>query len=720
MKKHKFKKKKDNHESLRHKITLIFNKRPFDAFNAKQIGRKINYKGNHKFDIVQSELLKMMKDGILKGLPQGEFKLKHTSASFHVGVIDFVNPKFCFVICPDLEHDIKVSINNMKGALDGDTVTVGIFDTKRGKNPEGEIHEIQKRKRKEFVGVLETGSSNWVIPDSRKMFDDIYVRNTDVDEAKHGDKVLIKITRWGGPDNKPEGKITKILGEEGEHEAEMNAIMYEFDLPMHFPKSVEKESNAIPLEIPEEEIKKRKDFRKITTFTIDPLDAKDFDDAISVKTLANGNYEIGVHIADVSHYVREFTDLDNEAFGRATSVYLVDRVIPMLPERLSNGVCSLRPEEEKLTFSAVFELDNEGLVQKEWYGRTIIYSDRRFTYEEAQERIETKEGDFAEEIGLLNHLAHKLRDRRFKNGSINFETEEVRFKLDDKGTPLEIVPKVRQDAHKLVEDFMLLANKGVATFIFNKDKENGGPTMVYRTHDNPDTAKLEIFGSFASKFGHRLNFQGNIANTMNKLTSSLEGKAEESLLKQLAIRTMSKAIYTTEPNGHFGLGFEHYSHFTSPIRRYPDLMVHRLLQHYLDGGKSVPEEEMENNCKHSSEREKMAADAERASIKYKQVEYIQLQDIKIFDGIISGVTEWGIYVEMTSAKCEGLLRYSELNDDRYVYDEDRLQAVGMNNKKIYAFGDPIKVKVLRTDLRNRNIDLTIVEEHDYNDLADFE
>ena len=718
MKKFNFKKKKKD-DSLRHKISQIFIKKPFDEFSAKQIGRKINYKGNKKFDIVYGEMMKMSKEGILESLPKGQFRLKHQAQSFHTGRVDFVNPRFCFVIVPEMEKDIKVPLHSMNGALDGDTVTVSINNT-RGKNPEGAIHEIVKRHRKEFVGVLQTGDSNWVIPDNKKMHDDIYVRSSNVEEAKNGDKVLIKITRWGTEKSKPEGTITKVLGEEGNHEAEMNAIMYEFDLPMHFPKTVEQEANEIPLEIPEEEIKKRRDFRKITTFTIDPLDAKDFDDAISVQTLPNGNFEIGVHIADVSHYVRDYTELDNEAFARATSVYLVDRVIPMLPERLSNGVCSLRPEEEKCTFSAVFELDKEAQIQKEWYGRTVIYSDRRFTYEEAQERIETGEGDYAEEIGLLNRLAHKLRARRFKEGSISFETPEVRFKLDEEGTPLEVIEKIRQDAHKLVEDFMLLANKGVATFIFNKKPDDGGPTMVYRTHDNPNEDKLASFAVFANKFGHRIDFQGNISSKMNQLSEKLVGRPEENMLQQLAIRSMAKAIYTTEPNGHFGLGFEHYTHFTSPIRRYPDLMVHRLLQHYLDNGSEVVAEEIEENCKHCSEREKVAADAERASIKYKQVEYIMNHENSVFDGIISGITEWGIYVEMTEAKCEGLLRYSELTDDRYIYDEDNLQAVGFHNKKIYAFGDELRVKVLRTDLRNRTIDLTLVEEHEYNDLADFD
>ena len=407
--------------------------------------------------------------------------------------------------------------------------------------------------------------------------------------------------------------------------------------------------------------------------------------------------------------------MDKEAFERSTSVYLVDRVVPMLPERLSNELCSLRPHEDKYTFSAVFTFDKNNKVINRWFGKTIIHSNRRFTYEEAQERIESKEGDLAEEVNILNDLAYKLRAKRYKEGSISFETPEIKFRLDTDGTPLEIIQKVRKDAHKLVEDFMLLANKGVATFIFNKAKD-GGPTMVYRTHDNPNPEKLNVFSVFAAKFGHKLNFQGNVAKVLNKLTSDLEGKVEESILQQLAIRTMAKAVYTTEPKGHFGLGFEHYSHFTSPIRRYPDLMVHRLLFHYLNGGASVLQAPIEDACKHSSEREKVAADAERASIKYKQVEYIKNHQDRIFDGIISGVTEWGLYVEMTEARCEGLLKYSELKDDRYVYDEDNIRAIGMSNKKIYAFGDKITVRVLRTDLRSGTIDVGLKEEHDYNDL----
>ncbi len=722
-------KNKSQGTPLRVKILDIFTKKPFDVLNAKSIGRKIDFKGTKKFEEVNSELIKMWKDGLLDSLPRGEFKLKHKANAFFTGVVDFVNPRFCFVIVPELENDIKVSIKHMKSALDGDTVTVGLIG-KEGKNQEGEINEVIKRARKEFVGTLQTGTSNWVIPANKKMHDDIYVREKELGDAKDGDKVLVRIIRWGSEDHKPEGAIEKVLGKEGEHEAEMHAIMYEFDLPMFFSKTIEKEANAIPLEISADEIAKRRDFRGVTTFTIDPFDAKDFDDAISLQTLANGNYEVGVHIADVSHYVRDFTELDNEAYNRGTSVYLVDRTIPMLPEHLSNGVCSLRANEEKCTFSAVFEIDTEGKVHNEWFGKTIIFSDRRFTYEEAQERIETKEGDFADEINILNALAYKLRAKRYKEGSISFETPEIKFKLDEDGTPLEIIQKIRKDAHKLVEDFMLLANKGVASFVYNKVKD-GGPTMVYRTHDNPNPDKLNVFAVFAAKFGHKLNFQANVAKVLNKLTADLEGKIEEGILQQLAIRTMAKAVYTTEPKGHFGLGFEHYSHFTSPIRRYPDLMVHRLLFHYLNGGTSVLQAPIEDSCKHSSEREKVAADAERASIKYKQVEYIKNHHEKVFDGIISGVTEWGLYVVMTEAKCEGLLKYSELHDDRYVYDEDNIRAIGMNNKKIYAFGDAITVKVLRTDLRSRTIDLGLEignktsaeipkiqdkKPHNYNDL----
>ena len=543
------------------------------------------------------------------------------------------------------------------------------------------------------------------------MFHDIYVHVNDLAGAKHNDKVIVKVTQWPERDKKPEGVVTRVLGKAGEHNAEIHSIIAEFGLPLEFPEAIEAEAETISDKITAREIKKRKDFRDITTFTIDPFDAKDFDDALSLRPLPNGNTEVGIHIADVTHYVAMKTALEEEAVDRATSVYLVDRTIPMLPERLSNGLCSLRPNEEKLTFSAVFELDGEGEIKSEWFGRTIIYSDRRFTYEEAQERLETQEGDFHEEILQLDTLAKKLKQDRFKKGAVNFESVEVKFKLDEDGKPLGIIPKERKDAHKLIEEFMLLANKRVAEFIFKQATQANPVTFVYRTHDDPDPEKLDTLATFAKRFGHQLDFEKKgISHNLNHLVDRVEGKPEQNVLQQLAIRTMAKARYSTNEKGHFGLSFAHYTHFTSPIRRYPDMMVHRLLQHYLDGGKSVDRDEYEQLCLHASEREKRAADAERASIKYKQVEFMSMVEDKVFDGIVSGVTEWGIYVEITETKCEGMVRISDLGDDYYEFDEQNYRVIGRRNKRMITLGDGVKVSVKATDIDRRTIDLTLEDE----------
>ncbi len=486
--------------------------------------------------------------------------------------------------------------------------------------------------------------------------------------------------------------------------------MAEFGLPFRFPENVIVASKGIEEGISAEEIKKRVDFREVTTFTIDPEDAKDFDDAISFRKLDEGVYEIGVHIADVTHYVKPNSDLEKEAFDRATSVYLVDRTIPMLPERLSNELCSLRPREDKLTFAAVFEIDERLKIRKEWFGRTIIHSDMRFSYEEAQVILEKGQGELAAELRILNDIAKKLRKERFKKGAVNFETTEVKFKLDAKGKPLAVIPKIRKDAHKLIEEFMLLANKQVATFVYNKGKGKEKNTFVYRTHDFPDPDKVKDFSVFARQFGHKMNVdETSISSSLNKLMSEIEGKPEQNILEQLAIRTMAKAKYTTDAKGHFGLAFDHYSHFTSPIRRYPDMMVHRMLQHYLDDGNYLNKAEYEEKSIHSSEREKRAADAERASIKYKQVEFMASAEKKVYEGLISGVTEWGIYVEIVETKCEGMVRMSDMTDDFYEFDEKNYRITGRKTRQVYTLGDKIKVRVKKTDIDKRLIDLVIVQ-----------
>jgi ribonuclease R len=486
--------------------------------------------------------------------------------------------------------------------------------------------------------------------------------------------------------------------------------MAEFDLPFHFPEKVLEDSKRIPDDITETEIARRRDFRNITTFTIDPEDAKDFDDAISFRRLENGNYEIGVHIADVTHYVKPNSVLDQEALDRATSVYLVDRTIPMLPERLSNELCSLRPNEDKLTFGAIFEIDDKFKIRSEWFGRTIIHSRMRFTYEAAQEVIETGQGTLSEELTILNNIAKRFRKERFRKGAVNFETTEVKFRLDADGKPLAVVPKVRKDAHKLIEEFMLLANKQVATFVYNLRKGKEKNTFVYRTHDFPDPEKVKDFSTFAKQFGHKMTIdEESISSSLNKLMTEIEGKPEQNILEQLAIRTMAKAKYTTDAKGHFGLAFDHYSHFTSPIRRYPDMMVHRMLQHYLDEGNPLSKAEYEVKCVHSSEREKRAADAERASIKYKQVEFMASAEKKNYQGLISGVTEWGIYVEIIETKCEGMVRLADMNDDFYEFDEKNYRIVGRKTRKVFTLGDKVHVRVKKTDIDRRMIDLVFAE-----------
>jgi ribonuclease R len=595
----------------------------------------------------------------------------------------------------------------LKSAIDGDMVKIAILSSRHGEHPEGRVTEIVRRNRNKFVGKIEVSKSYaFVVADARKVHQDFFVYPENINGAVTGDKVIIEVTSWADDDRKPEAKVLEVLGKAGENEAEIHSIMAEFNLPFRFPENIINESAKIDEGITKQEIKKRWDFREITTFTIDPFDAKDFDDALSFRKLEGGLYEIGIHIADVTHYVRPDTGLDNEAFDRATSVYLVDRTIPMLPERLSNELCSLRPKEDKLTFAAVFEMDDKGKIKKEWFGRTIIHSDVRFSYEEAQEVLEGKQHVLSEELNILNTLAKKLRKERFNKGAVNFETTEVKFKLDERGRPLAVIPKVRKDAHKLIEEFMLLANKQVATYVYNYKKGKEKNTFVYRIHDFPDPEKVKDFSVFAKQFGHQMNVEENsISRSLNKLMAEIEGKPEQNILEQLAIRTMAKAKYSTEVKGHFGLAFEHYAHFTSPIRRYPDMMVHRLLQRYLDDEKAPSQSEYEEKCLHTSEREKRAADAERASIKYKQVEFMTYAENKAYEGLISGVTEFGIFIEIVETKCEGMVRLADLTDDFYEFEERNYRVVGRRKRKVYTLGDRVKVRVKKTDIDKRLIDL---------------
>jgi ribonuclease R len=638
---------------------------------------------------------------------------EHMKPAGLVGRVDHVNRNFAFIIVEGQEKDIYVETDDLKGAVDGDTVRIQLLASSgRGQRVEGRVVEVLERARPEVVGVVTLAGKFAVLePDYRKLYEPIHLHLEHLNGARPGEKAIVKIIQWGTRSRRAEGEVISVLGMAGDNNTEMHAILAEFGLPVEFPEEVEKESEMIPLKISAKEIKGRRDFRKITTFTIDPVDAKDFDDALSVQFLDNENVEVGIHIADVSHYVKPGTELEKEAYRRATSVYLVDRTVPMLPEKLSNNLCSLRPNEDRLAFSAVFELTPKGKIVNEWFGRTVIHSDRRFTYEEAQEVLDTHTGDFQRELELLNGLALILRKERFKKGAINFETVEVKFKLDENGKPLGVYQKERKDSHKLIEEFMLLANKRVAEFVYSLSKGKEKNTMVYRVHDAPDTERLQSFAKFVAKLGYKMEVEEGkkIANSMNAMLLEVEGKPEQNLIEQLAVRTMAKARYTTEDLGHFGLAFKRYSHFTSPIRRYPDVMAHRLLQHYLDGGSQVDKELYEAASKHSSERERLAADAERASIKYKQVEFMSSMDrAQEFAGIITGITEFGIFVEITETASEGLVRMSDLGDDYYELDKENYRLVGQRSGNMFTFGDKVTVTVKETNLAKRSMDLTLV------------
>jgi ribonuclease R len=693
----------------RESVLEIFHLYPGKAYTIAQIIKKLKLKKRDDIKQATLALYELHDEEMIRQLDNGSFASVKEQEEL-VGIVDHVSSRFAYIRIGADKQDVFIKSKDLGSAVDGDTVKFSILPTRHGEHPEGRVIEVLKRNRTRYVGKIEVSKNYaFVVADYRKMHADFFIYPENVYGARTGDKVIVEVTSWAEEDKKPEAKVIEILGKAGENEAEIHSIMAEFGLPFKFDESIEREANEIDEEITKKEIKKRRDFRDIITFTIDPVDAKDFDDALSFKILDNGNYEIGIHIADVTHYVKPNTALEREAYDRATSVYLVDRTIPMLPERLSNQLCSLRPNEDKLTFSAVFEIDNKAKIKNEWFGRTIIHSNVRFTYEEAQTILENGQGVLADELRTLNDLAKKFRKERFTKGAVNFETTEVKFKLDDKGRPLAVIPKIRKDAHKLIEEFMLLANKRVATFVYNINKAKEKNTFVYRIHDSPDPEKVKDFALFAKQFGHKMNVEEkSISQSLNKLMTAIEGKPEQNVLEQLAIRTMAKAKYTTDAKGHFGLAFDHYSHFTSPIRRYPDMMVHRMLQHYLDEGKPFSKNEYEEKCVHSSEREKRAADAERASIKYKQVEFMATAENKLYEGLISGVTEWGLYVEIVDTKCEGMVRLADLTDDFYEFEERQYRIVGRKKRKVYTLGDKVKVKVKKTDIDKRLIDLVFI------------
>lgn len=696
---------------LLQQIITIFDKNPTQSFNYKKISNALGLKDLSNRKLVGIILDELTEQGKLFEHQRGSYKRK-SSSNFIEGKVDMTQRGAAYVVVEDADSDIYIHQKNTKNALHGDIVKVNILSKNGRDKPEGEIVEVVKRAKTSFVGIIQKSKNfAFLAVEDARMPVDIFITNENLKGAKDGDKAVARITEW--PDNKknPFGIVVDVLGRPGDNDTEMHAILAEYGLPYAFPPKVEKEAQNLPVEITAQEIKKRRDFRAVTTFTIDPVDAKDFDDALSLQKLENGNWEIGIHIADVSYYIQKDSILDKEAYQRATSIYLVDRVVPMLPEMLSNGVCSLRPQETKLCFSAVFELNEDAKVLSEWFGRTVIFSDRRFSYEEAQERIETKQGDFVDEILILDALAKKLRKERFKSGAISFDRLEVKFNIDENGKPLGVFFKESKDANKLIEEFMLLANKKVAEFVGKPANKKETPKpFVYRIHDEPNQEKLQTLSTFVKKFGYNLATATNeVATSINTLLEDVKGKPEENMIEQLTIRTMAKAIYSTKNIGHYGLSFSHYSHFTSPIRRYPDVMVHRLLQHYLDGGSAVSQTALEEQCKHSSDMEMLASEAERKSIKYKQVEFLEDKIGQVFEGIISGVSEWGIYVEIIENMCEGMVRMQDIDGDYYFFDKENYCAKGRKTGHQFKMGDEVMIKVKRADLIKKQLDFELMQ-----------
>ncbi|MEZ7838665.1 MAG: ribonuclease R [Flavobacteriales bacterium] len=651
-------------------------------------------------------------EGAIKEIGHGKYGA-NTTQEYYEGKIEKITSGAGYVICDGMEQDVFVSARNAGQTLGGDIVRIVLTGNHTGKNPEGVVVSIVKRGRTTFVGNMRVDARHsFMTPDNSRIGTDFYVPKDKLNGAKDGDKVLVTLLDWPKKAKSPFAEVTTVIGAAGEHNAEIHAILAEFGLPYEFPESVEAYVESIPETISEEEISKRRDMREVLTFTIDPHDAKDFDDALSIQKLADDKWEIGIHIADVSHYVQEGTLLNDEAYERATSVYLVDRVVPMLPEKLSNKVCSLRPNEEKLCFSAIFTINDKAEVLDEWFGRTVIYSDHRFTYEDAQEVIENKEGKFAEEILLMDKLAKIMRAKRIDEGAITFDRVEVKFQLDEEKNPTGVYFKQAKDANKLIEEYMLLANRKVASFIGKAaDGTPSNKPFVYRIHDDPDPEKINNFSTFVNQFGHQMNLQTpkEIANSMNRVLADVSGKREENMVELLAIRTMSKAKYTIENIGHYGLGFDYYSHFTSPIRRWPDVMVHRLLQRYLDGEKVTEKEAIEEQCKHSSAMEKLSTDAERSSIKYMQVKYLMGKVGQDFMGSVSGVTEFGMFIELKESLCEGLVSMRDLKDDHYELHKETFSLVGKRTKKRFQLGDALKVRVRNVDLVKKQIDFQLVK-----------
>lgn len=697
-------------ETMIHAIIQVFKSSPKEPFNYRQISSMIGVDNQvQKLQVVEI-LYTLASENIISEIDRGRYRYNDWGTTMIGTFIRRQNGKNSF-LPEEGGNPIFIAERNSAHALNGDKVKIQLHAKRKGADPEGEVIEILESQRRTITGKLQvTKGFAFLVTEDKTLANDIFIPKEKLKGGKTGDKAVVRITEWPEEAKNPLGEVVDILGEAGNNDAEMNAILAEFDLPYKYPENVEKAANKISEVITEEEIGKREDFRQITTFTIDPKDAKDFDDALSAQKLEDGTWEVGVHIADVTHYVKSESLIDREAYSRATSVYLVDRTIPMLPERLCNQICSLRPNEEKLCFSVIFKLNSNAEVLQSRIARTVIKSNRRFTYEEAQNIIETGEGDYKEEILALNELAKKLREKRFKAGAIAFDRYEVKFDIDETGKPLGTYVKVSKEANKLIEEFMLLANQTVAEFI-GKTKNKTKKTFVYRIHEQPDPERLRDFSSFISRFGYKMRTEGSktdISKNINKLLDSVQGKPEENLIETLAIRSMQKARYTTDNIGHYGLAMDYYTHFTSPIRRYPDMMVHRLLERYQAGGRSVIKNKYEDYCKHCSDMESVAANAERASIKYKQVEFMKDKLGQVFDGVVSGVTEWGLYVELNENKCEGLIPIRDLDDDYYEFDEKNYCLLGRRTKRTYQLGDLITVKVAQANLERKQLDFAIV------------
>jgi len=690
-------------------VTQFLTENNDKQYNYKQLAAALNIRGEVGRQQLIKVLDKLRDDDVLLETSRGRYRINNRGLMLEGRFERRSNGKNFFV--PDDDANIiYIPERNSKHAMNGDRVRVQLLAKRKRADTEGTVVEILEHTQSRFVGILEVQKHfAFLVMDNKYLSNDIFIPKEDLNGAGNGDKVVVEIVEWPEKANNPVGKVMDVLGKPGENDTEMHAILAQYDLPYRYPAEVEKYAEKISDRISSEEIARREDFRDLFTITIDPKDAKDFDDALSLRQLSPKEWEVGVHIADVTHYVKPGDPVDREAVNRATSIYLVDRTIPMLPERLSNGLCSLRPQEEKLCFSVIFTLNDQAQIKQSRITRTVIRSDSRLTYEDAQAVIETGKGDFSTEILRLNDLARQLRERRFAAGAINFERYEVKFNLDEKGKPLGVYFKESKEANHLIEEFMLLANKTVAEAIGRVPKGKQARSFVYRVHDVPDPEKLDTLNSFILRFGHKIKPEGTkteVAKSINALLDKVQGRPEENLIETIAIRTMSKAIYSTKNVGHYGLAFDYYTHFTSPIRRYPDMMVHRLLEHYLAEGKSVNQGELEEECKHCSQMEQVAANAERDSIKYKQVEFMADKIGRVYDGVISGITEWGLYVEINENKCEGMIPIRELDDDFYELDEKNYRLVGRRTKREYRLGQPVSIQVARANLDRKQLDFT--------------